>query len=362
MKTLTYQIDRNHPVPMYYQLACRIKEYIRKGLLAKGARLPTEWALAGQAGVNRLTARQCYQTLEREGLIRRYRSKGTFVTARGRNDTLKTRPNVVFLTFVKKLDAYFERVVKGIENGLSKRGINLVVQFAPENEESKARDVLRMRPDGLIWTIWDYGQAPGLIKKIQRSNLPLVLVDSRVDRMRADYAGIDLAWGTAQLVKRLLKRGCRRIRLVCFGHRNCRMETRKNVRAFRRAVGSSGLVNSDCAVETHVLSMTAALNPAPILDAIAQNHNSYDAVILHTMFADPLDYAGYLWANHSALLKRKKIGLMLSDAHPLSGIAGLPIVPVIRRDMDMGRRAAELIADRIDRKGPRHPEMILIKE
>lgn len=362
MKAAAYRIDKHHPVPMYYQLAGQIKENIRKGLLAPGARLPTEWVLAGQTGISRLTARQCYQTLEREGIVRRYRSKGTFVTTRDRNETLKTRQNVVFLTFVKELDAYFGRVVKGIENTLTNRGINLLLRLAPGNEAENIKDILRMRPDGLIWTFRDMDRAARLIQAVRRNGLPLVLVDSRVDRMRADWAGIDMAWGTAQLVKRLAKRGCRRIRLVCFGHRHGRIEMAEHVRAFRATIAAAGLAGSKCAIEKHMLSISKSVNPAPFLDALARRHDAYDAIILHTRFADPLDYVRYLWTNHRARLKGKKIGLMLSDAHSPASLAGLPIVPIIRRDMEVGRRAAGLIADRIDRKGPRHPEQIFIRE
>jgi len=349
-------------VPIYYQLACQIKDGLQKGMLTSGTRLPTEWALADQVGINRLTARQCYQMLEREGIIRRYRSKGTFIAPRDRGGKLLTRRNVIFLTFVKELDGYFGRVAKGIESGLSKRGINLILQLAPENEALKIREILRMRPDGLIWSFWDFDKAPEMIRAIRRSGLPLALVDGLVDRMRADYVGIDMAWGTAQLVKRLVKRGCRRIRLVYFAHRHFKMEMAGHVRAFRRAVASAGLSRSAGAVNAHILSMKKGANPGPILDALAHDHKAYDAVILHTVFADPLDYAGYLWAGHAKVLRHKKIGLMLSDAHSLASIAGLPIVPVMRRDMAMGQKAAELIAARIDQKGTRQPEHILIKD
>ncbi len=361
MQSLTYRIDKKLPVAMYYQLACQIKEYIRQGLLQPGARLPTEWELAGQTGINRLTARQCYQFLEREGVVHRYRSKGTFVTGNNPNETIKTRSHVVFLTFVKELDAYFGRVVKGLEEVLTKRGINLVLQLAPDNEALKIDDILRMRPDGLVWTFRDIEQAPKLIRLVQRNGLPLALIDSRVDRMRADWAGIDMAWGTAQLVQRLVTQGCRRIRLVCFSHRNCRVETDANVRAFRAAIAAAGLSGLSGVVEQHVLSMQESVNPAPFLDALAGACASDDAIILHTRFADPLDYIGYLWAKHRAALKSTKIGLMLSDAHPPTSIAGLPIVPVIRSDLEVGRRAAELIAARIERKGPRHPQQIAIR-
>jgi len=38
--------DRQSPVPLYYQLAAAIREWIRAGALAPGAQLPAERELA----------------------------------------------------------------------------------------------------------------------------------------------------------------------------------------------------------------------------------------------------------------------------------------------------------------------------
>jgi GntR family transcriptional regulator len=55
--------DRQSPVPLYYQLAAAIREWIRAGALSPGAQLPAERELAERTGISRMTARQALHLL-----------------------------------------------------------------------------------------------------------------------------------------------------------------------------------------------------------------------------------------------------------------------------------------------------------
>ena len=73
------QIDRQSPIPLYYQLARLLSAGIVKGDLPAGARLASESDLCSEFDVSRATVRQAFQRLENEGLIRRVKGHGTFV-------------------------------------------------------------------------------------------------------------------------------------------------------------------------------------------------------------------------------------------------------------------------------------------
>jgi GntR family transcriptional regulator len=66
-------------VPRYQQIADTLRDRIRRGDLAPGARLDTQRALARRFEVTLMTLRQALEVLEREQLIERRHGLGTFV-------------------------------------------------------------------------------------------------------------------------------------------------------------------------------------------------------------------------------------------------------------------------------------------
>jgi GntR family transcriptional regulator len=72
-------IDRDSPVPFYFQLAELLEHEIISGRWEAGLRLPSELELCTHFGVSRTTVRQALGRLEQEGLISRRKGQGTFV-------------------------------------------------------------------------------------------------------------------------------------------------------------------------------------------------------------------------------------------------------------------------------------------
>src|SRR5256712_4271507 len=71
----------NSRVPRYHRIAETLRERIRGGELASGARLDNQRQLAKSFGVTLMTLRQALELLEREHLITRRHGLGTFVAA-----------------------------------------------------------------------------------------------------------------------------------------------------------------------------------------------------------------------------------------------------------------------------------------
>lgn len=79
MQWSTSDIDRQSPVPLYYQLAELIRERIMTGTLAPGMQLPSERDLSEQLNISRMTARQALAFLIRDGTLLVRPGIGTFV-------------------------------------------------------------------------------------------------------------------------------------------------------------------------------------------------------------------------------------------------------------------------------------------
>lgn len=73
-------IDKDSPIPLYFQLYTYIENLIQNDQLHEGEKLPSEDELVSLLGISRPTIRQAYKELSLKGLIQRKRSKGTVVT------------------------------------------------------------------------------------------------------------------------------------------------------------------------------------------------------------------------------------------------------------------------------------------
>ena len=79
MATLFSDLDRNGPIPLYFQVEQRIETAIMGGLLPAGSRLENEVALGERLNLSRPTIRRAIQDLVDKGLLVRRRGIGTQV-------------------------------------------------------------------------------------------------------------------------------------------------------------------------------------------------------------------------------------------------------------------------------------------
>jgi GntR family transcriptional regulator len=72
-------IDRQHPLPIYFQLKELLRVKIVAGVWKSGDLLPSERELSESYDISRMTARQALNELVNEGLVYRKQGRGTFV-------------------------------------------------------------------------------------------------------------------------------------------------------------------------------------------------------------------------------------------------------------------------------------------
>jgi GntR family transcriptional regulator, N-acetylglucosamine utilization regulator len=75
-------INKNSPIPIYYQIEEYIKELIENSELRPGDSLPPEREYAEKYQISRMTVRQAFTKLVNEGYLYRLQGKGTFVAER----------------------------------------------------------------------------------------------------------------------------------------------------------------------------------------------------------------------------------------------------------------------------------------
>ena len=74
--------DRSSGIPLYIQLANRIRTLIENGAVEQDGVLPSERNLSEQTGASRVTIRKAIERLVEEGLLHRRQGSGTFLAKR----------------------------------------------------------------------------------------------------------------------------------------------------------------------------------------------------------------------------------------------------------------------------------------
>lgn len=74
-------IQKDHKLPMYYQIKNIILSQISEGIYHPGDMIPSERILGEQYKISRMTVRQALNELVQEGKLYRERGRGTFVSA-----------------------------------------------------------------------------------------------------------------------------------------------------------------------------------------------------------------------------------------------------------------------------------------
>jgi GntR family transcriptional regulator len=146
-------INKQSPVPYYYQLAELLRELIQNQDGEEAFLLPSETELAKAHNITRATVRQALDVLEREGLIYKEKGRGTFAA--------KVRSRYSLTTLIPTTDEITRRgwipSVKVISTRalIPPQHIRQALQLAPDQEVFELCR-LRLGNDQPISVQWSY--------------------------------------------------------------------------------------------------------------------------------------------------------------------------------------------------------------
>lgn len=131
-----------------------IREWVRRkiesGEYRSGDKIPSENVLAKEFSISRQTVRQALGALENEGILRRMKGSGTYVSS-----WLEKKPQTKTVGVITTyLDEYiFPDIIKSIERVLSENGYSLTLALTHNQVETEAQvlqTMLEKNVDGLI--------------------------------------------------------------------------------------------------------------------------------------------------------------------------------------------------------------------
>lgn len=129
MLNKTEKINRNTPVPLYFQLKTLILDEIKSGNYEVGSLIPTEKEFSDSFLLSRTTIRQAITELVQEGWLYRVKSKGTFVA----------QPKIS-QDFIKKLESFNDQILRA-----GKTPSTEVLEFKTINANSSVAKNLQLK-------------------------------------------------------------------------------------------------------------------------------------------------------------------------------------------------------------------------
>ena len=206
---------------LYEEIANVLRQRIFEGTYEPGSMVATEDEICKIFGVSRITAKRALNNLAAEGLIRRVRSKGSFV-----NYPVKTKPEPVlarhggYIALVtRSVGESSVRVLSGVDRVIREAGYRTMfhplgsVEKGPalEQEQAVIEELLADHISGLIlWPADSRGSSP-VLEKVREAGLPTVLVDRTVEGCTSPCVMSDNISGAHAAVKHLIEEGHTRI-------------------------------------------------------------------------------------------------------------------------------------------------------
>lgn len=209
-------IDRQSPVPQYFQLQTWLIEQIEQGVFKTNDKIPTEEELAQITGLARATIRQAVQNLVNLGYLERKRRLGTFVIHNHAKPETRT---IIGLLVPDIRSGYAPELARGVEDEAAKNKHSVILCNTDDlyvKAEFHANRLLENSVAGVIIMppAATDEQNQKFINRFLNNNIPVVLVDRTIPGLEIDYVTTNNFDGGYEITKYLIDKGHKRISII----------------------------------------------------------------------------------------------------------------------------------------------------
>ncbi|UCE07186.1 MAG: GntR family transcriptional regulator [bacterium] len=209
-------IDRNSPVPQYFQLQTWLIEQIEQGVFKAKDKIHTEEELVQITGLARATIRQAIQNLVNMGYLERKRKLGTFV----RNGSVDVEKRTIVGLLVPDIrSGYAPELARGAEDEAAKSKHSMILCNTDDlfvKADFHSNRLIDNAVSGVIYvpTAASDEQNHRIADKFIRGNIPVVLADRTIPGLEIDYVTTDNFDGGYEITRYLIEKGHRKIGVV----------------------------------------------------------------------------------------------------------------------------------------------------
>ena len=209
-------VDRDSPIPQYFQLQTWLKEQIELGIFKTSDKIPTEEELVQLTGLARATIRQAIQNLVNMGFLTRKKGLGTFVTV---PETKTNKHATIGIIIPDIRSGYAPELARGAEDEASKNKHSLILCCTDDlfiKAEFHANRLIENSVSGVIYVPTASTDANNrlIVEKFLEKNIPIVLADRILPNLELDYVTTDNYDGAHKITSYLISKGHKKIAVV----------------------------------------------------------------------------------------------------------------------------------------------------
>ena len=291
-------------------------------------------ALSNKSYVTEKTKRLVLETAERLG----YRAS---LTAR----SLRTqRTNTIGMLASDITNSFYAEIVSGIEEVGWNRGYSVIIgntEFSSAKQSRYIASMLDKDVDGLL--LASHSLTPEDVAALDRQGVPVVFLNRYDTRVAADYVGVDNQMGMQLAMTYLIELGHRRIGYI--GGRGVATAAQERLAGFRSALVQAGIAVDESLVIEGDYSEESGRHAA------AQLLNRTDRPTAIMCANDLMALGAMANAVLSGLDVPRDVSLVGFDDIDFASHPRLSLTTVHYPRADSGRVAADMLFDRIERKG-----------
>ena len=244
---------------------------------------------------------------------------------------------------------FYSAVLRGAEEVASKRGA-MIIAASSEEDPLREREIvtalLKRQIDGLL--IVPAGDDHSYLESELATGLPIVFLDRPPNKIKADQVVLDNAGGAQEGVARILAEGHERIAVLGPSHRIA--TTRQRYQGFVAAMNHAGVAVDDDLVALNCRDPEGA---ARVAGEMMQRESPPTAFFTldNRMTVGLLDA---IWEMGTTSR------IVAFDDFELAKLLPVPMTQITADVYDLGRKGAELLFRRLDGKGGRVAQRIVM--
>ncbi|UCD37049.1 MAG: GntR family transcriptional regulator [Fidelibacterota bacterium] len=209
-------IDKDSPVPQYFQLQTWLVEQIEQGVFKPHDKIPTEHELCRLTGLARATVRQAIGNLVNMGYLTRKQRLGTYVSDQEIDFEKRT---IIGILVPDIRTGYAPELARGAEDEAAINRHSLILCNTDDlhlKAEHHANRLIENSVSGVIFipTAASDQKNRQIIQRFRRRNIPIVLADRTLPGVDSDYVTTDNFDGAYRLTEYLIKNGHRKIAIT----------------------------------------------------------------------------------------------------------------------------------------------------